>query len=259
MSKDVHVDFHQVKTVLVTGAGGGIGRAFVEHWLGHYKQASVFATVRDQSRLSALDELTNSEGGNRLKVLCLDAANEDDYQHLSQEISGQCDHLDMAINCIGFLHSAAGGPEKRLSDMKPNHLMDSFAANALPVVFLAKHLFPLFKNSNPAMFASLSARVGSIQDNRSGGWYSYRASKAAHNMMLKNISLELERFRCQTLAVALHPGTTETKLSEPFIGRTKYQLHTSTQTAANLMRVMERLSWSQNGSFLDWQGDVIEW
>ncbi len=124
---------------------------------------------------------------------------------------------------------------------------------------LAKYLFPFLKNSSPAVFASLSARVGSIRDNRSGGWYSYRASKSAHNMMLKNIALEFDRFRCNTLALALHPGTTKTKLSKPFLRNSRYTLHSPEQAASNLLDVILGKSLDCNGSFFDWEGKQIDW
>jgi NAD(P)-dependent dehydrogenase (short-subunit alcohol dehydrogenase family) len=124
---------------------------------------------------------------------------------------------------------------------------------------LAKHFFELLKHKKPSVFAAISAKVGSIQDNQMGGWYGYRASKAALNMFLKNIALEFERRNAKTLVLALHPGTTVTELSKPFIAKTKYTLHTPEQTADNLLAVINEQDISSNKRFLSWDQTELPW
>ena len=123
----------------------------------------------------------------------------------------------MIINCAGLLHDGDSlQPEKRLADVTAASLERSFAVNAIGPLLIAKHFQGMLHPQRLAVFATLSARVGSIGDNRTGGWYSYRASKAAQNMITKNLSIELHRRARGVICVALHPGTVDTGLSRPF-------------------------------------------
>ncbi len=259
MDNGGHVNFKTIESALIAGASGGIGTAFVTHLLGLNQRLQLFATYRSNTNAQKLFDIKEGVSGSRLDLIQLSADKEDDYQNLAQRITDHGGKIDAVINCIGYLHGESGKPEKRLTVLEMDHIRESFCVNSIPVIMFAKYLFPLLKNPSPSIFASLSARVGSIGDNRSGGWYSYRASKSAHNMFLRSIALELERFGCNTLTIALHPGTTETKLSKPFIANTRYKLHSPEQTAANLLRVMSEKSLGSNGGFFDWEGKPIEW
>ena len=258
MDQSSHLQISNAASAVVTGAGHGIGLAFIKKLTSLNKDICIYATFNDEDRAIELSDL-QAKIGTRLNLQRLKADVEDDYHNLHQIISSQHSQIDLVINCIGSLHDSAHQPEKRLQDITVESLVDSFKINAAPVAMLAKHLFPLLKNPSPSLFASLSARVGSIGDNRSGGWYSYRASKCAQNMLIRNIALEFERFRCNTLTMALHPGTTDTALSAPFIGKTKYIVHSPDQTAANLIEVMSAKSMAANGQFYDWQGEEVPW
>jgi len=259
VTENGHIDFEKIDYGLVAGASGGIGAAIVQQILSRNKHAEVFATYRDQAKAKDLFDRKKMVFGDRLHLIKLEADKEKDYEDAAELIAERTARIDAVINCIGFLHGDSGKPEKRLADIELDHVRDSFAANSIPVVMLAKHLLAFFKNSSPAIFASLSARVGSIGDNRSGGWYSYRASKCAHNMFLKNIALEFERYRCNTLTLALHPGTTKTNLSLPYIAKTRYLLHSPEQTASNLLAVMSAKTIDSNGGFFDWEGAPVDW
>lgn len=259
MTKKNNFDFDSLKSVLIVGASGGIGYEVLSHVLTHAKDACVFATYRESSKIEPLNKLKNGDHQNKLHLVSLNADKEEDYKNLADYIGEHEASLDLVINCIGYLHGNTGGPEKRLSDIDLAHLTRSFEVNALPVVLLAKHLFSFLRSPFRSFFISLSARVGSIDDNRAGGWYSYRASKAAHNMFVKNIALEFDRFRTNTLVTAFHPGTTKTSLSKPYIKNTKYQLHDPAQTASNLFSVISGLTDTDQGAFLDWKGEVIKW
>jgi NAD(P)-dependent dehydrogenase (short-subunit alcohol dehydrogenase family) len=167
----------------------------------------------------------------------------------------------MVINCLGLLHDGEDfRPEKRIEDVSAENLARSFSTNAIGPALVAKHFAPLLPVRSRCVFATLSARVGSIADNRLGGWYAYRASKAAQNMITKGLSIELARKKKGVICVALHPGTTATALSEPFIRNVPSERLFSPELAAGqLLAVIDRLRSGDNGSFLAWDGTTIPW
>ncbi len=168
--------------------------------------------------------------------------------------------LRLVINTAGLLHDAELQPEKRLSRISRANLERSFAVNAFGPVLLAAALAPLLRRDRPLHFASLSARVGSIGDNRSGGWYSYRAAKAAQNQLLRTLALEWQRTLPMACVCLLHPGTTATRISEPFqAGVAPERLFTPQHTAQLLLTVVEALSPGDSGQFLAWDGQRIPW
>lgn len=138
--------------------------------------------------------------------------------------------------------------------------MRSFQVNAMGAALLTKHLMPLLKHGDPSLFGAISAKVGSIGDNRLGGWYGYRASKAALNMLIKTASLEYARRSPNTILVLLHPGTTDTRLSQPFQrGVPPEKLFPVSRTVAQLMAVMEGLTPADSGEFFSWDGSRLPW
>ena len=144
--------------------------------------------------------------------------------------------------------------------LEADTLASLFAVNAIGPVMVAKHLLPLTPRDRPSLFAALSARVGSIGDNRLGGWHSYRASKAALNMLIRNLAIEHRRTRPLSACVALHPGTVQTALSAPYQGSVQPdRLFTPTQSAGALMSVMANLGPEDNGGFFAWDGQPIPW
>lgn len=247
-----------VKSALVFGAGHGIGLEFVRNLLEEHQCTFVFATFRNEAHHSDLVGLKEIYP-ERLFLHQLRADMESDYVSLAQLMDRMTTQVDLLINCIGFLHDSQRQPEKRLEDIDPEKFLYSISCNTIPTLLMAKHFKKFFKNSKLAVFAALSARVGSISDNRSGGWYGYRASKTALNMCIKNIAIEFERLRNNTIVLALHPGTTDTALSKPFTSRTKYKLHIPAETAQNLLAVIQGTGLNDSGAFIDWQGEPIEW
>lgn len=164
--------------------------------------------------------------------------------------------LRLVVDATGFLHDEHFQPEKSIRQLDPAHLAHSFAINATGPALLMKHFLPLLARDERAVFASLSARVGSIADNRLGGWYSYRAAKAALNQLLRTAAIELARSRPQAVCVALHPGTVETALSDPF-AKAGLEVQTPGQSAARLLAVMAALTPAQTGLFFDHHGTQI--
>jgi NAD(P)-dependent dehydrogenase (short-subunit alcohol dehydrogenase family) len=164
--------------------------------------------------------------------------------------------LRLVVDATGFLHDERFQPEKSFRQLDPAHLAHSFALNATGPALLMKHFLPLLARDGRAVFATLSARVGSIGDNRLGGWTSYRAAKAALNQIMRTCAIELARNRPQAICVALHPGTVETPLSAPF-AKSGLEVQPPGRSAARLLDVLAGLTPAENGGFFDHHGRPI--
>ena len=165
--------------------------------------------------------------------------------------------LRLVVNAAGFLHGGGMRPEKSLRQLDAAQLARSFAVNAIGPALLLKHVLPRLPREGRSVVASLSARVGSIGDNRLGGWYGYRASKAALNQLVHTAAIELARTHREAACVALHPGTVATGLSAPFAGGAAAM--TPEEAARHLLGVIERLRPEDSGGFFDWRGAAVEW
>jgi NAD(P)-dependent dehydrogenase (short-subunit alcohol dehydrogenase family) len=246
--------------VLICGAGSGIGLALVKKHLQDPRWSKVHATSRRESDalLSLRDQFSQ-----RLVIHSLQADREEDYSELANSLKNHQLPLERVINTIGLLHDPGRlSPERKFEEIDPQIHLEVYAANVLPTLLLAKHLKEILRAAEAPVFVTISAKVGSISDNSLGGWHSYRMAKAALNMGLKNFSLEMGRLNKNSVVLALHPGTTETKLSEPFLAaaRKKYEIHSPEQTADNLTKVIEGLKAPQdNGRFLSWDGTELPW
>ena len=258
MNHPSYLKKQKLSHTLICGAGNGIGLAMVKNLLETSTTAKVFSTYRNKDRSAKLLELSD-QFGDRFIPIILDVSQAAEFAQLEEALQKHTDSLDLVIHTIGFLHDQEHMPEKRIQDLDLDMMQKSFLTNSTSVAMLARSIYKLIKNKNPAIFAALSARVGSISDNRSGGWYSYRASKSALNMIIKNLSLEFERSSLSCLSIAIHPGTVKTKLSEPFTSRTKYTLHTPEEAAEHILNVIFKLTKKDQGVFLDWQGKHVEW
>ena len=166
--------------------------------------------------------------------------------------------FDLLIVATGLLHDAATAPEKSWRQLDPATLLRSFAVNAIGPALVARHFLPLMHRQQPVTLAFLSARVGSIADNRLGGWYGYRASKAALNQLVRTLAIDLARSHPKLIAVALHPGTVDTALSAPFQrGVPAGRLFSPAQSAGYLLDVVDRLTPADSGQLIDWAGERI--
>jgi NAD(P)-dependent dehydrogenase (short-subunit alcohol dehydrogenase family) len=166
--------------------------------------------------------------------------------------------LRLVIDATGVLHGEGMMPEKSLRQLDPAQLAQAFAINAIGPALLMKHVLPALPREGRAVFATLSAKVGSIGDNRLGGWYAYRASKAALNQFVRTAAIELRRIRPQSICVALHPGTVDTGLSAPF-ARSGLQVQTPAVAAARLLGVLAGLQAEDSGEFFDYRGERLPW
>ena len=164
----------------------------------------------------------------------------------------------LVIVATGLLHEADKGPEKALRDLDPNWLARVFAVNAIGPALVAKHFLPIMPRTGHMVFAALSARVGSIGDNRLGGWHGYRVSKAALNMIVRNLAIEDKRRNDRSIVVTLHPGTVDTGLSRPFQGNVQPgKLFDTERAALQLLDVIEGLKVSDSGKHFDFEGQEV--
>jgi len=216
--------------VLLIGASGGIGSALAHAWAG-----------------PGLVTLSRSADG-------LDVTDEVSVARAAQALEGP---FDLVFDATGGLQIGDAGPEKALDQIDAETMAAQFALNAIGPALLLKHFGPLMRREGRAVFASLSARVGSIGDNRLGGWVSYRAAKAALNQVIRTASVEMTRRNRDSVVVALHPGTVATPLTRPYLGR--HPSVTPEQAAERLTDVLAGLTLAQTGGFYDYAGREIPW
>lgn len=241
--------YHRPARVAVFGATGGIGRALVARFDEDPQVASVFGLARkppaDQGKLRGLafDLEDEASIAAAVEIMCSDGP------------------LDIVVVATGLLHRAeARQPEKTMAELTPEAMAELFAVNTVGPALIAKHCLPRLRRDSRTVFAALSARVGSIGDNRLGGWLSYRTSKAALNMALTTLAIEQRRRNPDSIVVALHPGTVDTALSQPFSKNVPAgKLFEPRRAAARLLHVVEGLDAGQSGGFFAWDGTDIPW
>ncbi len=246
---------------LVQGASRGLGLAFVRALLDRPDVDRVVATCREPEASPALAELAD-ERGDALRTLRLDVCEERTISEAAATVAREVDpRLHWLVNCAGVLHAGPHlRPEKRLEDVELEALRAVFAVNAFGPLLVAKHFAPLLRHDERAVLANVSARVGSIEDNRLGGWHAYRASKAAQNMFTRNLAIELRRRAPNAICLALHPGTVDTELSRPFQRSVPAErLFDPKRAAEQLLRVIDSCSHEDSGRFLAWDGSEIPW
>ena len=225
---------------VVVGASGGIGAAFE-------------AALIEEGAYEVVHGLARSRGGAQQ----LDLRNEDSIAAAAATVAkGPPPRL--VIVATGVLHADGHGPEKALRDLDPAWLAQVYAVNAIGPALVAKHFLPLMPRGERTVFAALSVRVGSISDNQLGGWYGYRASKAALNMLVRNLAIEERRRNSRAIMVALHPGTVDTALSRPFQGNVQPgRLFDAERAALQLLDVIEDLKAPDSGKLFDFEGKEI--
>ena len=249
-------NFHAV----VFGAGGGIGAAM----------ASRLADSPNCSRLtlmgrniSKIQENVNANSTTDIQMLQADICDEESIAHVAAQVGEHINDgapLQLFVNASGILHDEENSlqPERSIRHLSNEAFQKVFAINSFGPALLIKHFLPFMPRDQRSVFGSLSARVGSISDNKIGGWYAYRASKAAHNMLIKTASLEARMKYNQAVIVGLHPGTVATNLSAPFRGNVSPEkLFTPSQSADYLLGVMDNLTIEQSGSVFAWDGQEI--
>ena len=247
--------------ILVAGASQGIGLGFVRALLQDPRPRRIVALYRNPDTAAALLACTDP----RLLPIAADLTEEDSIAAALEQMGSPRDRLHWVINCVGVLHGVDGQgqpfqPEKSLRHINGAQLLHYFQTNSISGVLLAKHLTPWLRHPDPSLFATISAKVGSIGDNRLGGWYGYRASKAALNMLIKTVAIEYSRVSPRTIVTVLHPGTTDTRLSQPFQGGVSPEkLFSIERTVTQLLAVLEGLTLADSGEFFSWDGTKLPW
>ena len=252
----------QNKKVWIIGANGGLGFALTQHMLSLGHQV----TAMSRRPSSKLQQLQQDYPGQIADVVCDISQQGPKAFSAASSIFMQYGCPDWTINASGLLHKQNTNheigkmPEKRLSQITSSFLADNIEANAYTSITIAQYLDTLYKRDDPFRFLCLSAMVGSISDNRSGGWYSYRMSKAALNMFVKTLSIEWQRRFPQACIAAIHPGTTDTSLSVPFQSNiSSDKLYTPQLSAERIYSVLNSLAAEDSGKFFHWDGSEIAW
>lgn len=236
---------HPAGLALVIGAGGGLGAALV---------AQLAAPAEGTAPHQAVLALSRSSSP------AIDYADEASLQAAAHWVAAQCAQgqleLRLLVVATGFLHGAQGQPERSLAHLDAAYLSHVFQINTLGPALLMKHFLPLLPKQGRCVAAFVSAKVGSIGDNALGGWYGYRASKAALNQLVKTASIELTRRNKDSICVALHPGTVDTALSQPF-AKTGLKVRPPAEAASDLLAVLHGLRPDDTGHLIDYQGKTL--
>ncbi|ABG30861.1 C factor, cell signaling protein [Roseobacter denitrificans] len=221
-----------MKNVLILGASGGIGAAL---------------TAACKARGDVVTGLSRSGDGFDIT----------DDASVAQHLASLSAPFDLIIVATGALEINGAVPEKSIRNVTAQAMLDQFELNAVGPALVLSHAARLLPRDRPSVFAVLSARVGSIGDNKIGGWISYRSAKAAVNQVVRTASIELARTHPQSVCVALHPGTVQTAFTEKYLGR--HPSVPASEAAHNLLRVVDGLSAAQTGRFFDWAGKEVAW
>ena len=227
-----------MKLAVVIGAAGGLGGALL-------------------AALEAEDAYGQVIGLGRSSTPPLDLLDESSIAAAAAWVAGTGE-LRLLLDATGFLHDSRYQPERSLRGIDPAHMAHAFAVNAIGPALLMKHFCPLLPRRGRAVFATLSARVGSIGDNRLGGWHSYRAAKAALNQLVRTAAVELRRTNPDIICIALHPGTVATPLSAPF-SKSGLDVRPPEAAARDILTVLNGLQSADSGGFFDQTGAAIPW
>ena len=236
---------------LVVGGQGGVGAALAAGLRVRHPQAGVRVSVR-----------RSSGDGAPADDLLIDLQDEASLAAAAHTLAAQCAEQGQSLRTLvvasGFLHQQGAGPERSWRQIDAAYLQQAFAVNAIGPALLIKHFFPLLARSGPVLAAFLSARVGSIEDNALGGWYGYRASKAALNQLMRTAAIELRRHNREAVCVALHPGTVDTGLSQPF-AKQGLRVRPPELAAAEMLDTLATLGPADNGGFRAYDGSTVPW
>lgn len=225
-------------SAVIIGARGGIGAALADALEKDPNYAQVIRLHRESNPpVNLLDESSIAAA--------------------AASLTAALPSISLVLVATGLLHSNQNGPEKSLRELDPDWMIENLRINAVGPALVAKHFLPIMAKQGPICFAALSARVGSISDNRLGGWHSYRASKSALNMLIRNIAIEWQRKNPQSVVVGLHPGTVETALSAPFKGNPAHERFSPARAAGDMLSVLHGLKPEQSGQIFAYDGSLV--
>ena len=232
--------------IIIAGSSGAIGGEFTKQYTDDPNVEKVVALSRN----------ANNHNHEKIQSIEIDYNNEATFKNLD-EIS-QLDSISTIIIATGVLHTDQIKPEKSISSIDGEVMKRVFQVNVFGPVLLVNKLLSLIKKSKGVKIVFLTARVGSISDNELGGWHSYRSSKSALNMMIKNLSIELKRLNKEHVVIGIHPGTVRSYLSEPFLGYVKHDIFSPKESVEYMTKVISKVSHKDSGRCFDFSGKLIE-
>lgn len=233
------------KNILIAGASGGIGKEFTK----------LYCDDPNVEKVVALSRKMNNVDNPKIQSIEVDFFKEETFDNLNDIL--QLESITTIIVATGILHTDQIKPEKSIAGVDLVNLQKVFQVNVFGPTLLIKKLLPLIKKSKGVKIVFLSARVGSISDNNLGGWHSYRSSKSALNMMISNLSIELQRINKEHIVIGVHPGTVESQLSEPFLKNVKHNIFSPKESVDLLSKVINDIDQKDSGKCFDFSGKII--
>jgi len=234
------------KNILIVGATGSIGHEFTKH----------YDLERNVEKIFALSRRNNDFDSKKIHPVIFDYNKDETFEDLIDALNNQ--PINTIIIATGLLHNKDVSPEKSVNNISVLGLNQLFHVNVFGPMLLIKKLLPLIKQSTLVKIIFLTARVGSITDNKLGGWYSYRSSKAALNMMIRTLSIELQRIKKENIVIGMHPGTVDSNLSKPFLKNVNHQILSPKESVAHMVKVIHRIKPEDSGNCFDIKGNVID-
>ena len=234
------------KNILIAGSSGAIGREFLRF----------YSDDLNVEKIVTLSRKKDDFGDKKIQSIEIDYRKEGTFENLDK--ISQLESISTIIIATGILYTNQVKPEKSIDNINFESLRDVFQVNVFGPILLVKKLLPLIKKSGGVKIVFLTARVGSISDNELGGWYSYRSSKSALNMMIKNLSIELKRANKENIVIGIHPGTVKSHLSEPFLRNVKHNIFTPNESVELMGKVISKISQKDSGKCFDFLGKVID-
>lgn len=234
--------------LVVIGASGSIGHAVTKKLRYLYLDANIY-TFSHSKVIDCVESVVYEH---------IDYSDEATIEKAAKDVYDKLGVINLVFVATGILHTSEIKPEKALKELSADKFIELFKANTIFPALVAKHFIPKLSKDTKSVFAAISARVGSISDNQLGGWYAYRASKAALNMFIKTASIEAKRLNSNAVIVGLHPGTVDSHLSEPFQARVpQRKLFTSEYSATKLIEVLDGLKLEDSGKCFAWDGKEV--
>tara|TARA_B100001173_G_scaffold76561_1_gene65339 strand:- start:1855 stop:2568 length:714 start_codon:yes stop_codon:yes gene_type:complete len=233
------------KNILIAGASGGIGKEFTK----------LYCDDPNVEKVIALSRKMNNIDNPKIQSIEVDYSREETFDNLNDVL--QLESISTIIIATGILHTDQIKPEKSIAGLDLVTLQKVFQVNVFGPTLLVKKLLPLIKKSKGVKIVFLSARVGSISDNSLGGWHSYRSSKSALNMMISNLSIELQRIDKAHVVIGVHPGTVQSQLSEPFLKNVKHNIFSPKESVGLLSKVISDIDQKDSGKCFDFSGKII--
>ena len=234
------------KNILIAGASGAIGKEFTRF----------YSDDPNVEKIVTLSRKVIESRDEKIQSIEIDYSKEETFKNLDKIV--ELESISSIIIATGILHTDQINPEKSINGINFESLKDVFQVNVFGPILLVKNLLPLIKKSQGVKIVFLTARVGSISDNEIGGWYSYRSSKSALNMMISNLSIELQRANKEHIVIGIHPGTVKSNLSEPFLRHVKHNIFSPRESVELMSQVISNISQKDSGKCFDFLGKVVD-